>query len=231
MPLALTRAISPAIVRCELTHLHRRPIDLVLARAQHDAYEARLREAGCQVDRLGAGEEMPDSVFIEDTAVVFDEVAIIGRSGAVSRRAEAEEVASALRRYRALHSIEPPGTLDGGDVLVAGRRVFVGRSSRTNDAAVAQIRSLLTPYAYEIVPIDVHGCLHLKSAATVLADNLLLVNRTWLPAGAFASFDLLDVHPDEPAASNALRIGDWVIYPSSFPRTLERLQGGPAFAC
>src|SRR6476661_8556883 len=132
MLVALTRAVPPSIVECELTHLARAPIDVRIARAQHDQYEQTLRALGCRVERVAAAPEMPDSVFIEDTAVVFDEVAVITRPGAVSRRAEPQAVAAALSRYRPLRYVEPPATIDGGDVLVVGRRVFVGLSTRTN---------------------------------------------------------------------------------------------------
>ena len=223
MRIALTRDVSPAMAQCELTHRAREPIELDLARAQHRAYEACLRETGCRVERLGAEPDMPDSMFIEDAAIVFDELAIVTRPGAVSRRAETAAVADALRPYRPLHHIEPPGTIDGGDVLVVERRVFVGRSRRTNDAGISQLRHLLAPYGYEISTIDVRDCLHLKSAVTALRDDLMLVNSAWLPPESFVAFDRIDVHPDEPSAANALRIGEQIIYPTSFPRTLERL--------
>jgi len=221
---ALTRAVSPAIARCELTHLKREVIDVTLARAQHTAYEACLRDAGCRVERLDAGAEMPDAVFIEDVAIVLDETAIITRPGAASRRAETAAVAGALRRYRSLHRMESPATADGGDVLVVGRHVFVGRSSRTNDAGIADLRRVLAPFGYDVTPIEVHGCLHLKSAATAVGENLLLINPAWLPREPFARFDCIDVHPDEPSAANALRIGDRIIYPTMFPLTRARLE-------
>jgi dimethylargininase len=221
---AFTRELSPAILRCELTYGARRPIDLPLARAQHDAYEAALRLAGCLVRRLSAGPDMPDSVFIEDTAVVFDELAIVARPGAESRRPETDGVAEALRPHRELHYIDPPGTLDGGDVLVVEHQIFIGRSKRTNDAGIAQMRRILVPYGYEISVVEVRGCLHLKSAVTALGGDLLLSNRSWLPADCFASFERVDVHPSEPLAANALRIGAGIIYSTTFPRTLERLE-------
>lgn len=224
MLLAFTREVSPAIARCELTHLARDPIDLRLARAQHDAYEACLVRAGCRVERLAAGPDMPDSVFIEDAAVVFDEVAIITRPGAVSRRVETAAVADALRPYRPLFHIEAPGTVDGGDVLNISRRVFMGRSSRTNDAGIAQVRAVLSPYGYEVTAVEVKGCLHLKSAATAVGDELLLINGAWLPSAPFAMFDRIDVDEDEPSAANALRVGDQIIFPTSSPKTLERLE-------
>jgi dimethylargininase len=231
MLIALTRDISPAITRCELTHREREPIDLTLARAQHAAYEACLRDAGCRVERLDAGADMPDAVFIEDTAIVFDEVAIITRPGAASRRVETAGVAAALRHYRPLHRMESPAAADGGDALVVGRQLFVGRSSRTNDAGIEDMRRVLTPYGYDVTAVAVKGCLHLKSAATMVGENLLLVNPEWLPSGAFAGFDRIDVHPDEPLAANALQIRDQIIYPTAFPRTLERLHARGLRVC
>jgi dimethylargininase len=225
VPIAFTREIAAAIVRCELTHRRREPIDLPLARRQHDAYEAALREAGCEVRRLTATPDMADAVFIEDTAVVLDELAIVTRPGAPSRRIETSAVAAALQAHRELRHVEAPGTADGGDVLVVGRRIFVGRSTRTNDAGISQLRGFAAPHGYEVVVLTVHGCLHLKSAVTAVADDLLLVNPTWLPPDAMRGFDVVLVHPNEPSGGNALRVGGRVIYSASFPETLERLRG------
>ena len=203
--------------------MERCSIDVDLARRQHAAYERALRDAGYAVVRLPATAAMPDSVFIEDTAVVVDELAILTRPGAESRRIETPAVAEALARYRTVHAIEPPGTVDGGDVLVVGRRVFVGRSTRTNADAVAQMRQILAPYGYTVCDVQVRGCLHLKSAVTALGDNLLLANPEWLDTRAFAGFERIDVDRNEDMAANALRVGDRVIYPTAFPRTAERL--------
>ena len=224
---ALTRDVSAAIARCELTHLERAPIDVEIARRQHEAYERTLSDLGCTVHRLAGGpgdDEMPDSVFIEDTAVVFDELAIVMRPGAPSRRIETAAVAGALAHHRAVRHIEAPGTLDGGDVLVVSRRVFVGSSSRTNSEGVDQIRRILTPFGYTVETIAVHGCLHLKSAVSALDGGTLLINRDWTDASRFARFELIDVDPSEPFAANVLRIGDAVVCPREFPRTCERLK-------
>ena len=132
--------------------------------------------------RVDAAPDLPDAVFIEDAAVVFDEVAIVTRPGAASRRAETAAVAGAVGRYRPLQFIEPPATVDGGDVLTVGRDVFVGVSSRTNAAAVGQMRAILEPHGYRVHPVSVTGCLHLKSAATALADDRLLINAEWADA-------------------------------------------------
>jgi dimethylargininase len=187
------------------------------------AYEEALIEAGYLVERLDTSPQMPDSVFVEDTAIVFDEVAIITRPGAESRRLETPAVAEALAEYRPLQVIQPPGPMDGGDVLVAGRRVFVGRSSRTNEAAVGQMRRMLAPFSYTVSDTLVRSCLHLKSAVTALGDDVLLVNREWIDRSAFEGFAFVEVDPAEPWAANALRLDDRIVFSSAFPRTAERI--------
>ena len=187
------------------------PIDVEVARAQHRAYEQALAAAGYRIERLEADAAMPDSVFVEDMAIVFDELAILTRPGAESRRREMPAIAAALAAYRPLQEIQPPGTVDGGDVLVAGRRVFVGRSTRTNDAAIAQMRRILAPLGYTVVETEVRECLHLKSAVTALDDDRLLVNPAWIDAAAFDGFTLVEVAPEEPSAANVLRLADRII--------------------
>ena len=223
--IALTRAVSDAITRCELTHVAREPIDLDKARAQHRAYERTLETAAhCDIVHVAPAPELPDAVFVEDTAIVVPEVAILTRPGAASRRPENAGVADVLRRYREVRSIDAPGTIDGGDVVVAGRRVFIGRSSRTNGAGIEQVRRILYPFGYNVTDVEVRGCLHLKSAATAVSDSRLLVNPAWIPAGAFNGLELLEIDPQEPNAANILRAGDSYIYASAFPRTGELLQ-------
>ena len=220
---AITRAVSPALAECELTYLARVPIDIDVARAQHHAYEQALAAAGYRVERLDSDSAIPDSVFVEDMAIVFDELAILTRPGADSRRREMPAVAAALAAFRPLQEIQPPGAVDGGDVLVAGRRVFVGRSTRTNQAAAIQIRRLVEPLGYTVTETEVRGCLHLKSAVTVLDDDRLLVNPEWIDAPSFDGFTLVDVAPEEPSAANALRLADRIIFARAFPRTADRI--------
>jgi dimethylargininase len=222
--IAIIRDVSAALERCELTHIARTPIDVSRARAQHDVYERCLIEAGCRVERLAADATMPDSVFVEDIAVVFRELALISRPGAESRREETPAIAAALGPYRTRRAIETPGTVDGGDVLVAGRRVFAGRSSRTNAAGIDQMRQILDPFGYTVQAVDVTTCLHLKSAVTALADDVLLMNRAWTAAREFHGFTIVDVDPEEPFAANALRVEDIIVFPAAFPRTRERLE-------
>ena len=220
---AITRAVSSALAACELTCLARVPIDVDIARAQHRDYERALTAAGYRVERLDADADMPDSVFVEDMAVVFDELAILTRPGAESRRREMPAIAGSLGAYRRLEEIQPPGTVDGGDVLVAGRRVFVGCSTRTNHAAAAQMRRILAPFGYTVAETEVRGCLHLKSAVTALDDDRLLVNPEWIDAATFEGFALVNVATEEPSAANALRLADRIVFPTAFPRTADRL--------
>ena len=224
MRIAYTRAVSPAIARCELTHLDREPIDVARATAQHAAYEALLTRLGVEVRRLPEAPAHPDGVFVEDTAIVLDELAIVTRPGAPSRRGETPSVAAALARHRVLHHVTAPATLDGGDVLVTSRRrVYVGQSSRTDAGAVEQLAGVLAPFGYDVVPVPLHGCLHLKSAVTEVARGLLLLNPAWVDPGVFRPLDWIAVDPGEPHAANALALGQDVIHPAACPRTQARL--------
>ena len=224
MLLALTRAVSPALARCELTHVPRAPIDVERARRQHEEYERCLARLGCEVQQLPAEPDLPDSVFIEDTCFVLDEVAVITRPGAESRRPETRAVAAALKPYRPLAAIQPPGTLDGGDILCIGKRVFVGQSSRSNQAGIDQLRRVLAPHGYTVTGVPVRGCLHLKSAATRVGPKTVLVNEAWVDPAALGAVTVIGVDPAEPYGANALLIGDSVVYPATSPQTRQRLE-------
>jgi dimethylargininase len=224
MLVAITREVSPNITRCELTHLARETIDLERARAQHRQYEELLAGLGCKLIKLPAEPELPDSVFVEDTAIVLDELAVITRPGAKSRRSEAASVAEVLKQYRKLFYIEPPGTLDGGDVLQVGKSLYVGLSQRTNRLGIDQLRDVLSSYGYTVTVVNLHDCLHLKSAVTQVAEDTLLINRQWLDDKAFGKMQFIDVAQEEPFAANALRIGKVLIYPATFPETTQKLE-------
>jgi dimethylargininase len=220
---AITRKVSPRMAECQLTHLARAPMDMGRAAEQHLAYEKQLEALGCEVRSLPAEAELPDSVFVEDAAVVFDELAFLARAGAESRRAEAESIAEALLPYRKLARIEEPGTLDGGDILRVGKRVFVGLSRRTNQAAIEQMRALLPAYGYSVESVPVERCLHLKSAVTQVGEDALLINPAWVEAGAFRELELIEVDAAEPFAANALLVKGVVVYPAAYERTRKRL--------
>lgn len=224
MDLAITRDVSPALDRCELTHLSRQPIDLARAQAQHEAYCRALGSLGLEVVRLPGDAALPDCCFIEDAAVVLDEVAILARPGAESRRGELPAVEEALRAHRTVVRIEAPGTLDGGDVLHVGRRLFVGLSTRTNQAGCLALRAAVAPFGYQVVPIAVRGVLHLKSAVTALDGATLLANPDWIDAAPFAALELVPVPKQEPHAANVLAVGGRALLHAGFRRTLELLE-------
>jgi dimethylargininase len=220
---AITRAVPPTISRCELTYLEREPIDLVRAVAQHAAYAALLGGLGLDVIELPADPNLPDSCFVEDVAVVLDELAVLAMPGAASRRGEIPAVAASLARLRPLARVNLPATLEGGDVLRVGRTLFVGRSPRTNEAGVARLSALVEPLGYRVVPVAVTGCLHLKSAVTALDDERLLANAAWIDTAPLRALDILAVAPEEPGAANVLRVRGVIVAHTGFPRTMERI--------
>ena len=221
--IAITRDVSRSLAGCELSFVPRSVIDIDLATTQHRAYQEALRSLGCHVLPLPALETMPDAVFVEDVALVLDEVAVMTRPGAESRRAEGPSIATVLADYRPLLHIETPGTLDGGDVLRIGRDIFVGQSARSNATGIAQLQRLLAPHGYAVQGVPTRGCLHLKSAVTQVAQDTLLIQPAWVDAKVFAGYRLVEVDPGEEHAANALRVDGGVIHPDCFPRTQRRL--------
>jgi dimethylargininase len=232
---AITRKVSPAIVDCEISFIDRRLIDLARAQEQHNAYEKLLEKLGARVLSLPAEPTLPDSLFVEDPAIVLDELAVILPLGTNSRRPEAASLAKALSRFRKLEYVTLPGTMEGGDILRIGRKLFAGLSSRTNAEGIWQLDAILKPYGYEITAVRVTGCLHLKSAVTYIGRNTLLANRAWIDLAPFAGYDWIepapfagydwiDIDPAEPHAANALAFGGTIIFPASFPRTRARIE-------
>jgi dimethylargininase len=221
---AFVRKPTDALAFCELTHLERVPIDVARARQQHAAYAAALEELGAEVAWLPPLENHPDSVFVEDTAIVLPELAVITRPGAESRRGEVLSVANALSRHRSLAWIEAPATLDGGDVLVIGRTIFVGLSSRTNAEAVAALRAIVDPHRYDVVPVPIRRSLHLKSACTFIPPVTVIANRAWIEPALFGGMNVIATHDSEPAAACTLTFGGVTLVQASAPRTAERLK-------
>src|SRR5204863_5595606 len=221
---AITRAVSPAIVNCELSFIDRKPIDLAIAQEQHRAYEKLLGKLGVGVISLPAEPDLPDSMFVEDPAIVLDELAVILPLGTETRRREAPSLAQALAAFRKLEYVSLPGMLEGGDVLRIGRKLFVGLTRRSNAEGIRQLSAILAPHSYEVIAVPVTGCLHLKSAVTHLGRNTLLANRAWFDSEPLAGHEWIDVDPAEPHAANALALGGTVIFPASFPRTRARIE-------
>ncbi len=224
MQIAITRQVSRSIVRCELAYLAREPIDILRARRQHAQYRQALEELGLAVITLPEQPEMPDAVFVEDTALVLDECAILLRPGAESRRPETDSIAGILERFRPVYRVEAPARVDGGDILRLGRRIYVGLGQRTDALAKEQIQSWLEPLGYTVVAVRVSGCLHLKSAATEIGDGVVLANPEWMDPRAFGHVKYIEIDPSEPYAANALRVGETVLFPEAFPLTRARLE-------
>jgi len=209
----------------ERTYVDDQPIDLDLALVQHEADREALEACGAAVTILGANLSMPDCVFVEDTALVLDGVAVMMSPGAESRRREPLGIEPELRKYRSIERVKLPATIDGGDIVVSGRSLFVGLSPRTNQAGVDALRSVLVPFGYSVTAVPVHGCLHLKTALSALPDGRFLVNADWIDASVLASDRLVPVPASEPWAGDVLIIGDRIIVSDAFPRTIELLSG------
>ena len=202
MWIAITRAVSPAINRCELTNLERLPIDLERATAQHHAYEAALRSLGVEVRSLPADPDLPDSVFVEDTAIVLDECAVLTRPGADSRKPETGSIARVLAPYRELFRVQEPGTLDGGDALKIDKTIYIGLSGRSDMSALGQVQEFLAPFGYTVRGVPVRGCLHLKSAVTQVGEDVLILNPDWVDKASFPGLKFIEVDRSEPYAAD-----------------------------
>ncbi len=221
---ALTHKVSSRISECQLTFRERTPIDYVTAARQHEAYEAKLIEVGATVTALSENDQYPDASFVEDTAVVLDEVAVICSMGAASRRGEPALIARELCKYRELAYVSLPATIEGGDVLRVGTRILIGISSRTNGNGVRAFTRIVEPFGYEVIPIPVKGSLHLKSGCTAIDDETLFVNPQWFDREGLSDFQLISTPPDEPESANVLKVGSTVCVQEGFPQTVDLVQ-------
>lgn len=218
---AFVRPPSSRLAEGLLTHLSRQRVDVELARIQHRDYVTALAENGWSITEVPAADDCPDSVFVEDTAVVCDDLAVITRPGAGSRRAETAGTESAMREagLRVVH-IDEPGTLDGGDVLQVGSTVYVGRGGRTNADGIRALRGHVAPLGRTVVPVHLREVLHLKSAVTALPDGTFLVLPELVDTAVFPS---LRAVPEE-AGCHVVPLGDdRLLMAASAPRTAELL--------
>lgn len=221
--MALTRPTGPELNECELTHLGRVAIDVERAAAQHDEYLEALRSLDVQVVELPRLATHPDAVFVEDTALVLDEIAVLLRPGTPSRLGEVASVASVLAHYRDCVTMEAPATLDGGDVIVFGKQILVGESSRTNDEGIRALADLVAPFGYRVIGLSIYDVLHLKSAATVVDSETLIYYPRRVDL-SFLGAKLLEAHPSEPQGANVVRIGETLLADASAPLTLATLR-------
>lgn len=221
--LALTHIPSIHLQAGERTFVAGESIDQELAREQHAGYCGALESLDVAVRKLDVNGDAPDAVFIEDTAVVLDEVAVLARMGAESRRAETAGIAAVLREYREVVPLEK-GTLEGGDVLTIGRTLLVGRSCRTNRDGIESLAQIVSRFGYRVVEVPVERCLHFKTGCTALPDGRLLKNPDWLDIRRLRElgFHCLDV--SEPWGANVLCVGETVVLPAAHQQTATLLE-------
>lgn len=222
--IAITRELSRSIGNCQLTHLDRVPIHLERAQAQHRGYVRALQAADWEVISLPEELELPDSVFVEDTAIVLDGLAIITRPGAASRRPETKAMQKELAKLLPVASISDSAQLDGGDVLVLGKQIFVGMSSRSTHAAVTELAELTRLLGYRVEAVSVEACLHLKSAVTCLDPETVLINPHWVAPEVFGAYRQIEVDPTEPDAANCVDLGSKILHGAAYPRTRQRIE-------
>lgn len=224
---ALLRTPASSLAEaCALTFIERQPIAMPRILAEHAAYAEVLRRRGLQVTVLPALPAFPDSVFVEDNLVAVDEAVVLTRPGSASRLGEIEAIAAAAADWaqpRPLLRLQAPATLDGGDVLRIGSRLWVGLTTRSNLDAVLQLRTLLQPFGYRVDAVSVPGSLHLKTACTALDEETLLVNPRWIDPAALGRFRLIEVDAGEAFAANVVRCQGWLLANAAFPRTLEKI--------
>jgi len=221
---AITRKISPRFNECEITHIDRTPIDLDRARSQHHEYVQLLASLGCNVIELAEEADLPDSVFVEDVAFILPEAAVVTRPGADSRKPETESIIPALSPFRELIHVPAPATVDGGDVLVLGKNIYIGMSTRSSHEAVTQLQNLLMHWEYKVQGLELTDCLHLKSAVTRVDDHTLLINPNWIDPSHFPGYNLIEIDPSESYAANCLPVNGSIIFPISFPKTRALLE-------
>jgi dimethylargininase len=224
MAIAITRNISSSISNCELTFLSRQKIDISKAIEQHLTYKACLTQLGAQVITLPTEPQFPDEVFIEDTAIVVDELAVITRMGTPTRRLETRAVSEFLVKYRPLKYIISPSTIEGGDVIRTDRTLYVGISGRTNEHGVMVLRNILAPYDYRVIAVHVNGCRHLSTGCSYIDHKTMLANTSWVDTSQMAELEVIEAPKTEPWAANVVKMGEVILMPNCFPQTQRLIE-------
>ena len=221
--LAIVRAPATVLASGERTFIEREPIQFETALRQHSNYADALSGLGLRLLHLPSMEAFPDSVFVEDTAIILDEFAILAQMGTFSRRPEVDGIAPILKKYREVMHLESPASLEGGDVIVSGKTILIGVSRRSNVIGARQVEQLTKSLGYKVTPVSVHGCLHLKTACTRLPDGRLLLNPRWIDSSALAEFRTLEIPEEEPWAACQLSVGNRCVIDDRYLATVELL--------
>ena len=223
-PIAFVRTPSSAIQNCELTHMERVEIDLNRALSQHAEYEFCLESNGYEVRKLPYLADAADAVFVEDTAVNLDEIIVMCRPGAVSRLVEVESATVTFKKLKPLRAIQAPGTLDGGDVLRIGKKIFVGVGARSNQNGFEQLRAIGEEFGYQVIALTTKNCLHLKTAVTQIGPKTVLLNPAWIDPNNFSDFQIIEIDSSEPFSANALLLGEDVVLSKSAFLTIAKVK-------
>ncbi len=219
---AIVRRPSPRIAEGEVTHINRRPMDVELAFVQYAAYLALLQRHGVELIHAPEADEHPDGLFVEDALVVVDGQAILTRPGADSRRGEIDTIRPLVESLGLpLAVITAPGTLDGGDVLCVGRHIFVGMTTRTSPVGFDHMHRIAASIGRTAIPVDVPGCLHLKSAITALPDGSLIGVPGWFDATVFEHLGYRVHAAGEETGGDVLCLGNTVVLPADAPHTAQ----------
>jgi dimethylargininase len=220
---ALTREVPASFAQALCANAPAEPIDVDRARRQHAAYRAALAKCGLDVTCWPVADALPDSCFVEDTAVVAAGIALITRPGAPSRQSEVHAADVYFRQRCELAYIKEPATLDGGDVMRVGKTFYVGRSARTNGLGIARLAEVFEPRGLRVVAIELPpGVLHLKCVCAPLGDDRITLAEGALPRDVFDAH-VVTIPAEESYAANVLAIGDHVLSADGFPRTHEAL--------
>jgi len=220
----ITHLPSPSLELCELTFLDQETIDIQKAQKEHENYCLMLEECGAKVIIHDENISLPDSVFVEDPIIVFDEIAVLTSMGVESRRKESKSMEKAFSKYREIKRINLPAKIEGGDVLKIGKRIFVGQGERTNAEGIDALRAIIAPYGYEVISVEVPGCLHLKTGCTALDDKTILINPSWVNSNAFEGYTQINVPKKEPFGANILKINEIICMNKAFPKTIELVE-------
>jgi dimethylargininase len=221
---AIARKPGPNFAQGLTTAVNEEPPKYELLFTQHEAYVAALKSIGLEVILLDALPDHPDAYFVEDTAVVASNVAVITNPGADARRGEEETIAPVLARYRKTEKIQPPGTVDGGDVLQVDNHFFIGISERTNHEGAGQLSHILKSYGYTYTTVTVGEGLHFKSSVNYVGQNTLLVTDDFAGNNQLKGYDTIVVDSVESYAANSLFINDHILIPRGYSDTRKKLE-------
>ncbi|MFH0760851.1 MAG: arginine deiminase family protein [Bacteroidota bacterium] len=221
---AIVRDVPNSFQKCVTTFHNKRKINVALAKQQHQQYCETLSSLGLKLIRIEADDTLPDCCFTEDTVIVFDVFAVITIPGAPSRIPETIEIEKTLSRLKTIVHITKPGTIEGGDVLRIGKKIFIGNSGRTNEEGIRQVASVIKHKGYQVIPVKIRNALHLKSVCTYLGNGCIILAEGYLDEKIFSEYDKIIVPKGEEYCANCLVVNGSVLIPKGFPKTKKIIE-------